>query len=210
LDGKILKLFVPAESGIIRKAASKLVHRAISAAFGEELAGEITMFVSSFSGIFGSLNQDLAEVRRFLSEKSCGFLLVTSPSAASLTEAFFFHQKTTELGLPFEGFVLNRSNARGGVKLFPSSSTLGTSPDANPALDAAIEKLQALAEHEKTKIERDCKLLHELKIKAGANAFAVALPGLLPNEQETSILLALAEGMLKPDPDDGTFSKRAS
>lgn len=193
LDGKILKLFLPSEKGIIRRTASKIVHKAISAAFGEELAGEIAMFVSSFSGIFGSLNQDLADVRKFLSEDRCAFLLVTSPSHASLTEAFYFHQKTSELGLPFEGFVLNRSHARDDEKIFPSTQELGLSSD--PLSSSALEKLKLLAQVEQAHMERDHKLLSELSARAGEKAFAIALPGLLPTDQETSILLALAEGM---------------
>jgi anion-transporting ArsA/GET3 family ATPase len=201
LDGRILKLFMPVEQGFIfktgRKAASKLVSKAISTAFGNDLAGEMTTFVSAFSGIFGSLNQDLAEIRKFLAQKSCAFLLVTSPSRAALTEAFFFHDKTVEMGLPFEGFVLNRSHAQGGEKLYPSPDALGLGAE-NQLATSALAKLHDLARQEQVKIERDRQLLAELGQRAGASAFAVALPGVIAGDQETSILLTLVEGMLRP------------
>ncbi|MBI3726047.1 ArsA family ATPase, partial [bacterium] len=87
LDGKIFRLFLPKEGGIIRRAASALVNRVLQGVFGAEFAGDLTVFFSTFSGIFGALNRNVTKMREFLSRPNVAFLLVTSPQAAALLEA---------------------------------------------------------------------------------------------------------------------------
>lgn len=182
LDGRIFKLFLPGEGGMIRRAASTLIHKVLSAAFGEEFAGDLTVFFGSFAGIFASLNTDLDEMRRLLSSQDAAFVLVTSPAPAALTEAYYFQDRAGELGLPFRGFVLNRSHACDDEEMeLPDSRLLSE----NPTLEerSALEKLTRLAHEERALAERDRILLSDLGARAGAGAFAVAFPW-LPVERE--------------------------
>ena len=190
LDGKIFRLFLPREGGFFHRAAGRIVGRVLSGVFGEEFAGELTLFFSVFSPIFSALNRDVSQMREFLSRPDVAFLLVTSPAAAALTEVHFFQRKTHELGLPFRGFVLNRSHARDEDKVFPEETLLPA--DAGPEARSGLEKLRALARVEQALGERDRILLSDLSSRAGAGALAVALPSLPQGADDMRTLLTIA------------------
>jgi anion-transporting ArsA/GET3 family ATPase len=195
LDGKIFQLFLPKEGGLIRRAASSLVHRVLRGVFGEDFAGDLTVFFSTFSGIFGSLNRDVSSMRAFLSQPHVAFLLVTSPAPAALMEALFFQNKTVELGLPFRGFVLNRSQAYSDGKTFPDESIL---PDAASAeARTALAKLRLLAHSEQEHADHDRALLRDLAARAGANAVSIALPTLPQGADDMGTLLTIAGVLLR-------------
>jgi anion-transporting ArsA/GET3 family ATPase len=195
LDGKIFRLFLPKEGGFIHRAAGKIIGRVLSGVFGEEFSGELTMFFSVFSPIFSALNRDVSQMREFLSKSDVAFLLVTSPAAAALTEVHFFQRKTNELGLPFRGFVLNRSHARDEEKTFPDEKLLpqGASVEAR----SALEKLRILARSEQALGERDRLLLADLRSRAGVGAIAVALPNLSQGADDMRTLLTIANVLVR-------------
>ena len=194
LDGKIFRLFLPKEGGLLRQAAGKLVSKALGTVFGEEFASELTVFFNTFSGIFSSLNSDVTVMRAFLSQPDVSFLLVTSPAPAALGEALYFRRKTHELGLPFRGFVLNRSFARDEGKVFPDESLLP--PDASAELRAALPKLQALARAEQALGARDRALLADLANRAGSDALAIAVPSLPHGADDMGTLLTVANVLM--------------
>jgi len=195
LDGKIFQLFLPKEGGLLRRAASSLVNRVLKGVFGEEFAGDLTVFFSTFSGIFGSLNRDVTSMRAFLSQPDVAFLLVTSPAPAALMEALFFEKKTRELGLPFKGFVLNRSRAAHDGKVEPSDALLPA--NASPAAKSALRKLAVMAKDEQEHAEHDRKLLFDLAQRAGTSAVAVALPTLPTGADDMGTLLTVANVLLR-------------
>jgi hypothetical protein len=129
-------------------------------------------------------------MREFLSRSDVAFLLVTSPAAAALTEVHFFQRKTSELGLPFRGFILNRSHARDEDRVFPDERLLpaGASDDAR----SGLAKLAGLARSEQALGERDRILLEDLASRAGAGALAVALPNLPQGADDMRTLLTIA------------------
>lgn len=189
LDGKIFQLFLPKEGGLLRRAASSVINRVLRGVFGEEFAGDLTVFFSTFSGIFGSLNRDVSSMRTFLSQPDVAFLLVTSPAPAALMEALFFEKKTRELELPFRGFILNRSHASDG-KVLPSEALLPA--DAAPELRSALAKLAEMAKVEEERAVHDRKLLADLAERAGKNSVAVALPTLPTGADDMGTLLTVA------------------
>lgn len=193
LDGTIFRLFLPKEGGIISRAASRLVERVLRGVFGAEFAGELTAFFSVFSGIFSALNSDLLEMRSLLSRPDVAFLLVTSPAPAALTEAHFFQDKIEELGLPFRGFVLNRSRARTDRKVAPGPELLPAG--ASPAAHSGMEKLKQLASTEQLQAAKDQGLLADLALRAGSAAVAVAVPNLPHGADELATLLSVAEAL---------------
>jgi anion-transporting ArsA/GET3 family ATPase len=195
LDGKIFRLFLPREGGIIHRAASKIVARVLAGVFGEEFAGELTLFFSVFSPIFSALNRDVSQMRHFLSRSDVAFLLVTSPAAPALTEVHFFQRKTRELGLPFRGFILNRSHARDEDKVLPDEKLLPA--DCSAEARSGFAKLHSLARSEQMLGERDRLLLEDLASRAGPGALAVALPSLPQGADDMRTLLTIANVLVR-------------
>ncbi|MEO6952632.1 MAG: ArsA-related P-loop ATPase [Polyangia bacterium] len=191
LDGAIFRMFVPTSTGFISRAATGLISRIVSAVFGQEFTDELAAFLQTFSQLFASLNTDLLDVRTRLSQPDAAFLLVTSPSEASVVEAHFFHERIVQLRLPFRGFILNRSHARPSDQVFPSAELL--KDDATPALRSGIEKLKWLARKESLQGHRDRGLLADLALRAGTNSFAIALPSFRTGANDLSTLIEIAK-----------------
>jgi len=131
-------------------------------------------------------------MRTFLSGPDVAFLLVTSPAPATLAEAHFFQDKTKELGLPFRGFVLNRSRARNTGKTWPDESSLGGLP---AEAKAALPRLQVMAQGELEAAKRDLALLTELEQRAGTSATAIAVPELPEGADDMVTLLTIADAL---------------
>lgn len=191
VDSKAISAFLPSSDGFVARAASKVIHKVMSAVFGEEFATEFTGFLSTFSTLFQVLNVEVNTMRDFLGGPNVAFLLVTSPAPTTLTEAHYFQDKTRELALPFRGFVLNRSRALNGRKAMPDSQLAGPSP--SPALQSAMGKLQAAAAIELELAGRDLALLADLEVRAGDGATAIALPELPAGADDMTTLLAVAD-----------------
>lgn len=195
IDTRALSAFLPRSDSMVARAASKLIERILGAVFGEDFASEFVAFISMFSGIFQSLNVDVNTMRTFLSGPDVAFLLVSSPAPTTLAEAHFFQDKTREFGLPFRGFVLNRSRALNATKAFPDPSQLRGlegNPDAATAL-RGMEKLQAMAKTELEWANRDLALLRDLETRAGENATAIALPELPQGADDMGTLISVAD-----------------
>ncbi len=186
LDHRIFNLFVPNESGLIRKMASHLIEKVMDIAFGESTRRDLQIFFQLFSHILTHLNHNQSEMQEFFRNDSVGFLLVTSPAQAALEEAHYFEQKTTvELHLPLLGYVLNRSH-----------EALAKSPDPapsdDPILSAALEKLAPFITQERQKAESDAALAQALKARTGFVAILPVLPG---GASDISTLTALSDAL---------------
>ncbi len=191
VESKAIAAFLPSNDGFVARAASKVIHRVLSAVFGEEFASEFTTFIGTFMDLFRTLNVEVNSMRDFLSGDNVAFLLVTSPAPTTLTEAHFFQDKTRELGLPFRAFVLNRSRALNGRKRMPDSALAG--PAASADLHRAVEKLKSAAIVELELAGRDIALLRDLEARAGAEATAIALPELPQGADDMGTLIAVAD-----------------
>jgi anion-transporting ArsA/GET3 family ATPase len=194
LDGRIFRMFLPKEGGLVARAASAVIDRVLRGVFGAEFAGELGLFFQSFSGIFTSLGRDVSQMREYLSQPDAAFLLVTSPAPPTLTEAYFFQDKTRELALPFRGFVLNRSRARAEGRSFPDATMLGAEP--SEVARSGLAKLVVLAETERAQARADAGLLRELATRAGEGAFAVAVPNLPSGADDLRTLLAVSDSLV--------------
>lgn len=190
VDSRAISAFLPKSDSLVARAASKVIEKILSAVFGEEFAHEFVTFLGTFTSIFQSLNVDVNEMRRFLSGDEVAFLLVTSPAPAALVEATYFHDKTRDLKLPFRGFVLNRSHANDVGRPMPTAAS-----EATGVLKTGLEKLQGLAELERTAATRDSKLLAELTGKAGAEGTALALPDLPQGADDIATLVTVADAL---------------
>ena len=190
IDSRAINAFLPKSDGFVARAASKVIQRVLGAVFGDEFAGEFVTFLSLFSGIFQALNVDVNQMRELLSGPDVAFLLVSSPAPTTLTEAHFFQEKARELGLPFRGFVLNRSRALDVKKRMPDAKLAAA---AGAELAGAIEKLQAAAKVELELAGHDVALLRDLETRAGEDATAIALPELPEGADDMSTLISVAD-----------------
>ena len=184
-------MFVPTSTGFISRAATGLISRIVSAVFGQEFTDELAAFLQTFSKLFASLNTDLLDVRTRLSQPDAAFVLVTSPSEASVVEAHFFHERILQLGLPFRGFILNRSHARPSNQLFPSVELL--KDDASPALRSGIEKLSGSLARSRSRGTGIAASSRTSRCVRAPNSFALALPSFRTGANDLSTLIDIAK-----------------
>jgi len=205
LDGRVFQLFLPhggdgeSRPGFFRRAAGAIVERVNRAVFGDETYEDLQEFFGSFAGILGTLNHNAGDMIRMLGDpEEVAFLLVTSPTDASVSDAHFFRERTREMGLPFAGFVLNRSQALAAGRSFPDYDLL---PDnASPAALSGMAKLQVLAEVERSEMERDRHLLATLAEEAGDVAFALATPTVPGGANDMPSLLQISDALWDAEP----------
>jgi anion-transporting ArsA/GET3 family ATPase len=195
-DGRIFKLFLPGEGkSTIRAAARALLGRVLGAIFGPENYDELQEFFSSFQDLFNMLTRNAGRMLEMLSdEQKVAFLLVTTPAPESITDAMFFQRKTDTLGLPFRGFVLNRSNAVQAGRKFPDEELFPGG--MTPVATSALAKLQQLAELERAEMMRDQRLLDDLDHRAGDEAFADALPLIPGGVDDMDSLVRISDALM--------------
>jgi anion-transporting ArsA/GET3 family ATPase len=196
LDERILNIFLPGEKkglGILRRA-TELIGNVFTRVFGNEFFSELQEFMSALSGLFGPMRKHAEGVRQLLSSKDSAFLLVTSPDQAAVNEARYFRERIGGMGLPFAGFVLNRSWARTDGIIPVESITLPAG--ANAAAASGLAKLKALAGIEQGRVSRDRALLSQLEAELTGGAIAVATPYLGEAIEDLRGLGQLAQGIV--------------
>ena len=146
LDERVIGVFLP-KKGAFMRAASDLIERVFTRAFGEGFYKDLQGFLGAFSGMFGGMRAHAEAVRTLLSSDEAAFLLVTSPEPAALAEASYFQTKIKELGLPFAGYVLNRSWAY--TRGFQGPETIDLGPDPSEVQRVGMKKLGQLADAER-------------------------------------------------------------
>jgi anion-transporting ArsA/GET3 family ATPase len=204
LDERTLSLFAPdafaQKSSTLVRAASKVVHTAISKAFGESFANELQHFLGAFGTLFGKMRLHAKGVRQLLMSDKSAFIVITSPEEMALEEALFFKRRIAELGLVAEGFVLNRSYATDGVCQTPAE--LIELEGWTTGVDAeALRKLGPLADHEMRRGRADRELLETL-VREGrreGGQGAIALPYLDEAVEDIPALAQLSSHILASD-----------
>jgi anion-transporting ArsA/GET3 family ATPase len=196
LDERVISVFLPKKSGAFMRAASDLVDRVFTRAFGEGFYKDIQEFLGAFSGMFGGMRQHAEAVRALLTSDEATFLLVTSPEPSALAEAGFFRAKIEHLGLPFAGYVLNRSWAY--TRGFQGPEQIELAPDVSDRDRGALRKLGQLADGERWRARRDRDLLGRLRMEAGGGA-AIATPHLGGAVEDLAGLAELARNLVNLD-----------
>lgn len=193
LEDGVVQLFIPREGRGLLERAGRIVSGVFSRVFGESFVEELQTFIGAFSGMFGAIRSHSEELRALLSSRDAAFLLVTSTEEEALTEALYFRDRIAQRGLPFSGFVLNRSFARLDGLADPAEVEIPA--DAPPDTRAALAKLRALAERERERAHADGRLLDRLRSLAGQDRLAVAAPHLGEAIDDLPGLLRLARGL---------------
>jgi anion-transporting ArsA/GET3 family ATPase len=195
LDERVIGIFLPKKGGLFR-AATDIVERVFTKAFGEGFFAELQAFLGAFSGMFGGMRAHAEAVRELLTSDRAAFVLVTSPEPAALAEAAFFQQKITELGLPFSGYVLNRSWAY--TRGFVGPEAIELPAGASDSERSGLRKLRQLADAERWRAQRDRDLLARLRMESPGGA-AIATPHLGGAVEDLAGLAALARNLVHLD-----------
>jgi hypothetical protein len=185
--------FNPNTSRGFFKKAQELIGSVFSRVFGAEFFAELQEFLAAFAGMFGPMRAHAEGVRTLLKSKEAAFLLVTSPDQAALEDARYFRDRIKSMGLPFAGFVLNRSWVRTDGLISPEHLEL-TDHAKVPGVHEAIRKLGGLAAVELARVQRDRELLAQLVAEVPSTAFAVATPYLGEAIEEVRERLGLRPG----------------
>jgi anion-transporting ArsA/GET3 family ATPase len=193
LDERVIGVFLP-KKGTFMRAASDLIERVFSRAFGEGFYKDLQDFLGAFSGMFGGMRAHAEAVRKLLTSDDAAFLLVTSPEPAALAEASYFQSKIKELGLPFAGYVLNRSWAY--TRGFAGPETIQLDASAGEMEKTAIRKLGQLADAERWRAQRDRDLLARLRMETESGS-AIATPHLGGAVEDLVGLGALARNLVR-------------
>jgi anion-transporting ArsA/GET3 family ATPase len=193
LDERVIGVFLP-KKGAFMRAASDLIERVFSRAFGEGFYKDLQGFLGAFSGMFGGMREHAEAVRKLLSSDDAAFLLVTSPEPAALAEASFFQTKIKDLGLPFAGYVLNRSWAY--TRGFGGPEAIELGPEATETDRIALKKLGQLADAERWRAQRDRDLLARLRMETESGS-AIATPHLGGAVEDLNGLGTLARNLVR-------------
>nr|WP_225937506.1 ArsA-related P-loop ATPase [Myxococcus sp. RHSTA-1-4] len=196
LDERIVSLFGPEDAsrgGRLWHGAQVLVGRVLDGVFGAGFAREMRGFVGAFSGLFGGIRLHTERLRARLASPDAAFLLVTSPESAALRESAFFRDTLVKRGLPFAGYVLNRSWAREDALANPEAllEHVGDDPHAEHGV-AALSRLAA-AEHARAESHR--ALLARLTEQLPTGAIAVAAPDAGAELEEFRGLVRLGDAL---------------
>jgi anion-transporting ArsA/GET3 family ATPase len=169
LDERILSMFLPKKGGIF-KAASQLVDSVFSRIFGDGFFADLQAFLGAFSGMFDGMRMHAEQVRKLLGSDDSTFLIVSATEPEAVAEAVFFRNKLKQLGVPFAGYILNRSWAH----------TRGLQPldETAPGITAeALKKYALFANEETRRADVDRQRLQVLIAKDPESA-ALATPHL--------------------------------
>jgi anion-transporting ArsA/GET3 family ATPase len=197
LDERIIGVFLPKKGGALLRAASDLIEKVFTKAFGEGFFHELQQFLGAFSGMFGGMRAHADAVRTLLTSDEATFLLVTSPEPAALAEAAFFQGKIIELGVPFAGYVLNRSWAY--TRGFVAPESIALPADAGEVERVGMRKLCQLADAERWRAQRDRDLLARLRMETAAGS-AIATPHLGGAVEDLAGLAELARNLVHLEP----------
>jgi len=195
LDERIIGVFMPKKNAFLR-AASDLIERVFTRAFGDGFFRELQGFLGAFSGMFGGMRAHAEAVRTLLTSDDAAFVLVTSPEPAALSEAAFFQSKIKALGLPFAGYVLNRSWAY--TRGFAGPESISLPAGAGEVERVALRKLGQLADGERWRAQRDRDLLARLRMETESGS-AIATPHLGGAVEDLAGLALLARNLVRID-----------
>lgn len=113
-ESRVLRWFLlpymKASGGIMRMAnvAATAFLRIVKKIVGSEVLEDTAEFFANLEGMYDGFKQRALDVAALLKSDVTSFVVVTSPSEDSVTEAAFFATRLNESGLPFGALVVNR------------------------------------------------------------------------------------------------------
>ena len=115
IDSRSLQLFTtPGKLGLkVLGRGTGLVFAAMKRATGVDVLDDLSEFFRSFGDMTEGFRERAERVNALLADHRTAFVVVTSPSAAAIEEAGYFHHRLVEADLPFAGVVANRVHVAG-------------------------------------------------------------------------------------------------
>ncbi|MDQ4024859.1 MAG: AAA family ATPase [Actinomycetota bacterium] len=119
-DSRVLRWFLlpymKAGGGIMRVAnvAATAFLRIVKRIVGAEVLEDTAEFFANLEGMYDGFRQRAREVAELLQSDATSFVVVTSPSEDSVTEATFFAERLNDSRLPFGALVVNRVHPKIG------------------------------------------------------------------------------------------------
>jgi anion-transporting ArsA/GET3 family ATPase len=130
-ESRVLRWFLlpymKAGGGFMRVAnvAASTFLRLVKRIVGAEVLEDTAEFFANLEGMYDGFKQRARDVSRLLHSQSTAFVVVTSPTEESVTEATYFASRLNEAGLPFGALVVNRVHPRFGDGIDASRRQLG-------------------------------------------------------------------------------------
>lgn len=196
LDERIVSLFGPekrAHGGRLWHGAQAVVDRVLAGIFGAGFTQEMRGFIGAFGGLFSGMRLHTERLHQRLASPDAAFLLVTSPEPASLREATWFRETLAARGLPFAGYVLNRSWAHDDVLAAPEALLEHTGGDRHA--EHAVAALSRLASVEQARAQAHRDVLDRLTRHLPSGTLAVAAPDAGAELEEFSGLVRLGDAL---------------
>ena len=130
-ESRVLRWFLlpymKAGGGFMKVAnvAATTFLRIVKRIVGAEVLEDTAEFFANLEGMYEGFKQRAGDVAALLQSNATSFVVVTSPSQESVTEATFFSSRLHEAGLPFGALVVNRvhPNLELGVHARPRQLT---------------------------------------------------------------------------------------
>lgn len=119
-DSRVLRWFLlpymKAGGGMMRFAnvAAGTFLKIVQRIVGTDVLKDTAEFFGSMEGMYEGMKQRAREVANLLRSDATSFIVVTSPSEDSVSEATFFASRLNESGLPFGALVVNRVHPKYG------------------------------------------------------------------------------------------------
>ncbi|HMG57425.1 MAG TPA: ArsA-related P-loop ATPase [Kofleriaceae bacterium] len=186
---------------------------------GSKFIDDLGVFFTEFNDILGGFRQRAEDTFALLRQPRVGFVLVASPEPMAVREALAFHQRLTEAGMPFVGFVVNKihpsrplpaglaarsSPVEDALAAHPGVAALGLSGTTRAM--AAHALLAAHAEIE-TLAAADRRAIGSLRSAGGAQGLLVEVPLLRDDVHDVDRLIGLERYLLgAPDTEPAAAS----
>jgi anion-transporting ArsA/GET3 family ATPase len=176
------------------RASLGLVGRGAGALFSvlERATGvDVLRDLAGFFNAFGTMADDFRDrahaVEALLRADQTTFLLVTSPRAAAISDAGYFHAQLHESSMPFGGVIVNRVRERVSVDLNPALES-----ELSGLLDPTLARkvLRDVADHNRL-AEHDARNVDLLREQMGA-APLLSVPELAGDVHDVDGLASVA------------------
>jgi anion-transporting ArsA/GET3 family ATPase len=121
IDSRSLQFFRAgsrAGLGLVGKGTTVLFSL-MKRATGVDLLEDLALFFNAFGDMADGFRERAKRVDALLGDSRTTFLLVTSPRAASISEASFFSHRLRDADLPFGGVIVNRMREQLAAKPTP-------------------------------------------------------------------------------------------
>jgi anion-transporting ArsA/GET3 family ATPase len=117
LEGRFLRLMLwpymkAGKTGLrVLNLGTRALLKTVTRITGSDLFADVAAFFQSFEGMYDTFRTRSARVRELMGARRTAFIVVTSPTEASVREARFFVNRLREESMPLGGIVVNRAHA---------------------------------------------------------------------------------------------------